>query len=79
MNNKTYSSLELLIIFILLGLNTAVIINGINLKCDKCTINFIDEYKEFNVKIIDLYKSYKNNKCLVKYSNDLFINYDKNG
>lgn len=68
--------LILFCMLILIVLNVVVIIHGLNLSCDKCSIRFSVEkqsykenglWKDFMVNVTELYKSYLRSECLIKY------------
>ena len=54
---------------ILITLNILIISNGLKLDCSKCVIIFTQENSgqlfETNFSIMDLYKSYMNNTCIM--------------
>jgi hypothetical protein len=70
MNEKTELIIKIISVLILIALNIAVYINGINLSCDKCQIRFNYEYLEenkfFYANISSLYEGYINNECYVE-------------
>ena len=77
-SSKQQIIIKVLCIVILLGLNIAVFIHGRNLSCDKCKIEFTSEkitheeafdssWQEITINITDLYDSYLNDQCIIKF------------
>ena len=69
--------IKLFCVIILIALNLAVVINGLNLSCDKCKLIITnnDDVTKTNqeVKIIDLYNHYLNGTCLIERRGNRFV------
>ena len=77
MNKNTEIIIRIICLIVLIILIVLVYLNGIKLDCNKCYINFNNEFNKvkinFSVSINDLYNSYLNNDCIVKYQDNQFI------
>jgi hypothetical protein len=80
MNQKTRITIQILCIVILLTLNIFIYINGKNLKCENCIIQFesLDKQPSFNITLVDIVDKYNNDTCVVNYDKTGgFLIYDK--
>ena len=86
LTEKKEFAIKLFCLIIIIFLNLAIWINGKDLSCDKCIVNFnsrknVDFFdlskNDFNISVIELYNSYLENKCIVEYQEGQgFIYYD---
>ena len=74
--------IKLFCIVILLFLNVAIILNGLSLDCSECLINFQSstqtgkmqdrEPTTLNISVTELYDSYIDDFCIVKFGDHGF-------
>ena len=69
--NRTKISIEIACILILLTLNVLVNINGRELSCDKCLVDFISTKgggsTTINVSLMELYDKFNEGECYIKW------------
>lgn len=81
LNEKTELMIKSFCLIVLITLNVLIYLNGKNLSCDKCQINFQsnkEDYKKaynesmqtFRINISRLYNAYKNNDCYIYWDAD---------
>ena len=59
--------IQLSMIAILITINILIIVNGINLDCDKCYIKIKQTNNdfEFNISMTQIYNNYLNDTCYI--------------
>jgi hypothetical protein len=83
MEKRTILILQVISILIEVFLIISIYLNGVQLSCDKCVINFESdklgtEINKFSINITELYYNYLNGTCLVKYLDTQGYIYDIN-
>ena len=75
METKNRIIIKLICITILIALIVSIMIHARGMSADKCVVKFITTYKQgaiaspskIEVKVLDLYDSIKQNKCIIKW------------